>query len=338
MRRRLWTVAVAALVAPFASVAPAHAAVSPVARVNFQPATAAVPAGYTADTGLGFDATRGSGWVVAGTHDALDLSRNTRDRARTGIDARLNTLIHLQYGDVGGTSGVVTPGAWEYALSPGSYQVTVSVGDQPAYDSAHTIRVEGATAVSGFVSTTAAEFRTATVTVPVSDGRLTVDATGGTNTKPNYLEIARVGAPAVPTGLTATPGDAQVALAWTASAAADLAGYRVYRGGTLVSGTAPLTRATWLDTTARNGTAYGYTVTAVDSTGTESPPSATVTATPAASALKVNFSDAATAPPTGYVRDSGDAFSTARGYGWVQLGTTTPLSLAGGTNTKLGLR
>ncbi|WP_433718441.1 Ig-like domain-containing protein [Actinoplanes sp. CA-051413] len=329
MRRRLWTVAVAALVAPFAFVAPAHAAVTPVAKVNFQPAAAAVPAGYTADTGLGFDATRRSGWVAAGTHDPLDLSRNTRDRARAGIDARLNTVIHLQYGDVGGTSGVLTPGAWEYALSPGSYQVTVSVGDQPAYDSAHTIRVEGVTAVSGFVSTTAAEFRTATVTVPVSDGRLTVDATGGTNTKLNYLEIARVGPPAAPTGVTARPGDAQVALAWTASSAADLAGYRVYRGGTLISGAAPLTRAAWLDTTARNGTAYGYTVTAVDNTGTESPPSATVTATPAAFALKVNFSDAATAPPTGYVRDSGDAFATARGYGWVQLGTTTPLSLAG---------
>jgi glucose/arabinose dehydrogenase len=325
MHRRSWTIVVAALVAPFAVAAPAQAAVTPVAKVNFQPAASAVPAGYTADTGLAYDAARGSGWVAAGTHDPLDLSRNTRDRARTGIAARLNTLIHLQYGDVGGTSGVATPGAWEYALAAGSYEVTVSVGDQPAYDSSHTVRVEGVTAVSGFVSTATAEYRTATVTVPVSDGRLTVDATGGTNTKLNYVEIARVGAPTAPAGLTATPGDSQVALAWTASAA----GYRVYRGGTLVSGTTPLTQAAWLDTTARNGTAYAYTVTAVDSTGTESPPSAAVTATPVAFALKVNFSDAATAPPAGYVRDSGDAFSTTRGYGWVQLGTATPLSLTG---------
>ncbi|MFI7540514.1 Ig-like domain-containing protein [Actinoplanes sp. NPDC049599] len=326
MRRLLWTVAVAALVAPFAAAAPAQAAVTPVAKVNFQPAASAVPAGYTADTGLGYDAARGSGWVTAGTHDPLDLSRNTRDRARAGIDARLNTLIHLQYGDVGGTNGVTTPGAWEYALPAGTYQVTVSVGDQPAYDSAHTVRAEGVTAVSGFVSTAAAEYRTATVTVPVSDGRLTVDATGGTNTKLNHLEIARVGAPEAPTGLTATPGDSQVALAWTASAAA---GYRVYRGTTLVSGTAPVAATSWLDLTAANGTAYSYTVAAVDSAGAESPRSAAVTATPAAYALKVNFSDAATAPPAGYVRDSGDAFAAARGYGWVQLGTATPLSLAG---------
>ncbi|MEU7904709.1 Ig-like domain-containing protein [Actinoplanes sp. NPDC049118] len=329
MHRRLWIVALFALAAPFASVAPARAALTPVAKVDFQPAASAVPAGYTADTGLAFDAARGSGWVVAGTHDPLDLTRNTRDRARAGIDPRLNTLIHLQYGDVGGSAGVATPGAWEYALPAGSYQVTVAVGDRPAYDSSHTIRAEGVAVVSGFVSTAAAEFRTATATVAVGDGRLTIDAIGGTNTKLSYVEIARVGPPAAPAGLTATPGDSQVAVAWTASTAADIAGYRVYRGGALVSGPAPLTRASWLDTAVGNGTAYGYAVTAVDTAGAESARSATVTATPAAFALRVNFSDAATAPPAGYVRDSGDAFTAARGYGWVQPGTTTPLSLAG---------
>ncbi|WP_199512942.1 Ig-like domain-containing protein [Nucisporomicrobium flavum] len=236
--RRLWIVAVTVLAAPFAAGAPAHAAGPPVARVNFQPAGSAVPAGYVADTGQAYDPARGSGWVAQGTQTPLDLTRNTRDRARAGIDPRLNTLIHLQYGDTGGSSGVATPGAWEYALPAGTYQVTVAVGDQPAYDSSHTVRVEGVTAIAGFVSTAAAEYRTATVTVPVSDGRLTVDAVGGTNTKLGYLEIS-----------------------------------------------------------------------------------------PAA--LKVNFSDAATAPPSGYVRDSGEAYAGTRGYGWVQPGTSTPLSLAG---------
>ncbi|MFI7603065.1 Ig-like domain-containing protein [Actinoplanes sp. NPDC049681] len=237
--RRLWIVVTAALAAPFAVAGPARAAVPPVARVNFQPASSAVPAGYTADTGAAYDAGRGSGWVVQGSATPLDLSRNTRDRARTGIDARLNTLIHMQYGDVGGSNGVPTPGAWEYALPAGSYQVTVSVGDQPAYDSSHTVRVEGVAAISGFVSTAAAEYRTATVTVAVTDGRLTVDAIGGSNTKLNYIEIAP------------------------------------------------------------------------------------------AFALKVNFSDAATAPPAGYVRDSGGAYADSRGYGWVRAGTTTPLDLTG---------
>lgn len=136
-------------------------------------------------------------------------------------------------------------------------------------------------------------------------------------------------ATAAPAGLTATPGDAQVALAWTPGTAADLAGYRVYRGGALVSGSAPLTRASWLDTAVTNGASYAYAVTAVDAAGGESARSATASASPAAFTLKVNFSDAATAPPAGYVRDSGEAFTAARGYGWVRPGTSTPLSLAG---------
>ncbi|MGW0811131.1 Ig-like domain-containing protein [Nonomuraea sp. NPDC002799] len=47
---------------------------------------------------------------------------------------------------------------------------------------------------------------------------------------------------------------------------------------------------------------------------------------------RVNFSDQATTPPTGYVRDFGEAYGPRTGgltYGWVQVGTTTPLSLVG---------
>jgi glucose/arabinose dehydrogenase len=322
MRRHIAT-AIAVTLVTVGLAAPARAAVTPIAKVNFQPAGSAVPSGYAADTGLPYDAGRGSGWVRQDTGAPLDLSRNTRDRARAGVDPRLNTLIHLQYGDVGGSSGVLTAGAYEYAVPAGGYQVTVSVGDQPAYDSTHAVRVEGVTAIGGFVSTAAAEFRQATVTVPVTDGRLTVDAVGGTNTKLNYLEISRVTA-ATPAGLTATPGDRQVALAWAADASA--AGYRVYRGGTLIASPA---NASYVDTAVTNGTAYGYAVSAVDAAGGESPRSAAVTATPAAFALKVNFSDAATAPPAGYVRDSGDAFAAARGYGWVRLDTGAALSLTG---------
>ncbi|CCH30852.1 Ig-like domain-containing protein [Actinosynnema sp. NPDC047251] len=52
----------------------------------------------------------------------------------------------------------------------------------------------------------------------------------------------------------------------------------------------------------------------------------------AAFSLKVNFSDQATTPPAGYVRDFGEAYGTRAGghtYGWVAVGTTTPLSLVG---------
>ncbi|MEU4805393.1 Ig-like domain-containing protein [Actinosynnema sp. NPDC023587] len=52
----------------------------------------------------------------------------------------------------------------------------------------------------------------------------------------------------------------------------------------------------------------------------------------AAFSLRVNFSDQATPPPTGYVRDFGEPYGTRAGghtYGWVAVGTTTPLSLVG---------
>jgi hypothetical protein len=144
----------------------------------------------------------------------------------------------------------------------------VSAGDRPSYDSVHVLRVEGVTAVDAFRPTAAAEYRAATVTVPVADGRLTVDAVGGTNTKLNYADVARVTdetvPPAAPAGLSAVAGDRQVALAWTANPETDLLGYRVRRGGTVVSGAGLVTTPSWTDTTVANGATQSYQVTAVD--------------------------------------------------------------------------
>ncbi|MEU4620757.1 Ig-like domain-containing protein [Actinoplanes sp. NPDC023801] len=316
--RRLLVAFAAPLMLSLSVAAPAGAAVTTVDRINFQPAASPVPAGYRADTGAAFTATRGYGWVrqdsLTGTRVPLDLTANTRDRARTGVEARLNTLIHLQYGDTGGTAGTATPGAWEYALPDGTYQVTVSAGDRPAYDSSHTVRVEGVAAISAFVPTATAEFRTATVTVPVTDGRLTVDAIGGTNTKLNHVDIARVTGPA---GVTAVPGDSQVVLSWTGTTGP----YEIHRDGVRIATTA---KPAHVDTEVANDTTYAYEIRAAD--GGRSTP---VTATPRAFALKVNFSDAATTPPAGYVRDSGAAFTGTRGYGWIDMGELTPASLEG---------
>ena len=86
-------------------------------------------------------------------------------------------------------------------------------------------------------------------------------------------------APAAPTGLAATPSDAQVALTWNAVAAADLASYRVYRDGVLAQTvTAPTTN--WTDTGRTNSITYSYYVTAVDAGDNESATSNTVNSTP----------------------------------------------------------
>jgi len=161
------------------------------AKINFQPAGATVPTGYTADKGAAYDASRGYGWVrqdslSSTTHVPLDITLNTRDRNRAA-DQRLDTLIQMQ----SNSSGVKTPAAWEYKLNNGTYNVTVSVGDAAYFDSQHTIRVEGVKAIDLFKPSSTQRFKQNTVTVNVTDGKLTVDAMGGTNTKFNYVDIAK---------------------------------------------------------------------------------------------------------------------------------------------------
>lgn len=96
-------------------------------------------------------------------------------------------------------------------------------------------------------------------------------------------------APAAPTGLTATRGNAQVTLDWANNTESDLAGYFVYRattsGGpyTLVSSAqTPLTASNYTDTSVTNGTTYYYVVTAEDNWANESAYSSQVSATPLA--------------------------------------------------------
>ena len=82
-----------------------------------------------------------------------------------------------------------------------------------------------------------------------------------------------------PTGLTATAGNAQVALSWTSNGATS---YNVKRSLTSGSGYVVLTNTattSYTDTTAVNGTTYYYVVSAILS-GVESGNSAEVVATP----------------------------------------------------------
>lgn len=157
------------------------------ADINFQLGGAPVPAGYIEDSGLAY-ADRGNGffygWLDQGTNTPVDGSGDARDRNRGGIAQELDTLMHMQL------SGNYY---WEIAVPNGVYDVTVSVGDQPLYDSTHFLNVEGTNAINGFVSTGGAEYSQATVSVTVNDGLLTIDAIGGTNTKINYVEILQTG-------------------------------------------------------------------------------------------------------------------------------------------------
>lgn len=100
--------------------------------------------------------------------------------------------------------------------------------------------------------------------------------------------------PAAPTGLVATPGDAQVSLDWNDNTEPDLASYSVYRSTTsgIYDFTGPvasgLITSAYVDMPVVNGVTYFYVVTAVDSGGNASPPSGEAFATPQASAGNSN--------------------------------------------------
>ena len=176
--RLLWSHAsVAKQVIPsarlFTAAAPASIA------INFQPAASPVPAGYLADAGLVF-ANRGNGRSYGWT---ADNTAQTRDRnAANSPDQRYDTLTHLQrpaYPDA----------IWELAVQNGTYRVRVVSGDPANVDSVYRTTVEGVLAVNG-TPTTSTRWIEGTVTVAVSDGRLTLrSGSGASNNKICFVEI-----------------------------------------------------------------------------------------------------------------------------------------------------
>lgn len=166
-------------------------------KVNFQDSATAAPSGWLKDFGQAFgtraSAGQGSGniygWFGRFTGSPVSLVGNGRKR-KTPSDITLATFMHMQANHVSGTfTGVKVEGKWEAQVANGNYDVTVSVGDASYYDSKHSINIEGSPAIINFTPSSTDKFRSATITVNVSDGKLTMDAIGGTNTKVNYIII-----------------------------------------------------------------------------------------------------------------------------------------------------
>ena len=110
----------------------------------------------------------------------------------------------------------------------------------------------------------------------------TVDTSGNTSAPVAADAVRPAPLPAQVTGLQATGSQSGIALTWTASTAAGLTGYNVYRsttaGGTYTKlNSTPVTTGSYNDTTAPAGATSYYQVTAVNATG-ESVRSATANA------------------------------------------------------------
>ena len=180
------------------------------------------------------------------------------------------------------------------AATPGNAQVVLawtapaSTGGSPITGYTATASPGGATCttatlgctISGLTNGTPYTF-TVTATNAVGTGPASAPASATPVAPPPPPTV-----PGAPTGLAATPGNAQVVLAWTAPAStggSPITGYRIYRGTasggeTLLASVAVVTGYT--DTTAANGTTYFYQVSARNSVG-EGSRSAEASARPA---------------------------------------------------------
>ncbi|MCK0133808.1 PKD domain-containing protein, partial [Arenibacter sp. S6351L] len=188
-------------------------------NINFSLPEDVPPTGYLVDSGLGFG-DRGNtysyGWLTTNGLTPLDLSQNVRNRNVTNVDILRNTLLHMQYGNVGGSTGVLTEGIWEIEVPNGNYNVTVGVGDpnidgQEGTEPFHSINIEGINAIDRYSPTGAVgastRFTSGSATVTVTDGRLTIDASGGFNTKINSLTITQDGTITQPFFANVTPAN-----------------------------------------------------------------------------------------------------------------------------------
>jgi len=177
-------------------------------RINFQDETTVAPVGWLKDVGGPFAMHPGIyqgsqlvyGWKSVDDKLPLDISGNGRARTEPE-DVLMSTFIHMQANDIGirygAFSGVKKQGFWELKLLNGVYKVSVAVGDAIGKaKEIDCINIEGVKTISNFTPIgkmrSPGRFKSASATVTVEDGYLTIDAIGGKNTKLCYVEIVPV--------------------------------------------------------------------------------------------------------------------------------------------------
>ncbi len=180
------------------------------------------------------------------------------------------------------------------AATAGNAQVSLTWSASTGATSYHLKRSTTSGSETQIAAPTSASFTDAGVT----DGTkyfYVVSAVNSSAESANSNEVsatpaAPATAPATPTGLAATGGNAEVSLTWNASTGAT--SYHVKRattaGGSFTTTLASPTATSYVDSTVTNGTAYFYVVSAVDTAG-ESANSAQATATPAGQAADVTI-------------------------------------------------
>jgi len=220
---------------------------------------------------------RGSLLVWAAGNESTDLG-GTRDDSVIVVGATDSSDRLASFSNFGGIVDVVAPGV--------SIRTTSSSGDASyAYVSGTSFACPitaglcgliwsknpnlSPAEVEGILRSTCRDLGAAGVDNSFGHGRISASAAiaatpvwDGSDTTP----------PPPPIGLSATAGEASVALSWAPPSVTDLAGYRLYRSTTSGSGyvqlhSGLLTARTFSDTSLANGTTYYYAVAAEDTSG-----------------------------------------------------------------------
>ncbi|MCD4755653.1 MAG: PKD domain-containing protein [Deltaproteobacteria bacterium] len=144
----------------------------PEVAINFQPSNAEVPEGFLPDSGYSYDEERGYGWNGRGWRFPVD--RNSSGSPDQQHDTVMYIYSYQQ---------------WEMAVPNGTYEVTVSIGDAGRSIYRQNVQAEGQTV---FKDARVARgcWIEETVTVEVTDGKLTLTFRGGRNyIRANYVVV-----------------------------------------------------------------------------------------------------------------------------------------------------
>ena len=136
----------------------------------------------------------------------------------------------------------------------------------------------------------------------INDGRESVQSTPAVSATPVAPDPTTTPTLVAPTGLTAMAGDNRVDLSWDEVTGATL--YNVYRSdsSTAQALIAQVNAISFADTAVTSGTAYNYSVSAIDSSGEGARSTENVSATPTAPMLPI--------APTGLMGTAGDTVVT----------------------------
>jgi fibronectin type 3 domain-containing protein len=235
------------------------------------------------------------GVAAAGTNSSYDVGTisgvglNVQGGATITVD---EIRVGDTYGDVVGYIGTPPSAPNGLGATPGANSVTLTWTAASGAPNSYNIK-RSTTSGTGYTTVGSTTVPTVTFTDSVLGGQTyyyVVTAVNGGGESSLSTEVSAsptLAAPTAPTGLAATPGNAQVALSWTATSFAT--SYNVKRatasaGPYTVIGTTTAPTVTYTDATGlNNGTTYYYVVSATGDGGT-STDSSFVSATPAAAA------------------------------------------------------